>query len=145
MPRSRSEHTPGAAMAISPVSSSSAGTAQSQSDDGWRQFMQMVQAINAGDSNAAQQAYTEFTQSPAAKVASANPDSRLAKALDQIGQSLQSGDIGGAQKALQALRPHGHHHRHGSPSSGAAKGNGATQGESQSDPNAPGATVNLTV
>jgi hypothetical protein len=34
----------------------------------------------------------------------ANPNGPLAQALSQIGQSLQSGDLTGAQQALSSLR-----------------------------------------
>jgi hypothetical protein len=141
MPRSRSASTrQERALAISPISSSSSNTVQNSQDSGWQQFMQMAQAINAGDSDAAQQAYTDFTQSPAAKVVVANPDSPLAQALNQIGQSLQSGDLSGAQQALQSARPHGHHH-HG----GGAQQTATPQiGANSNDPNAPGSNVNLT-
>lgn len=102
--------------------------------------MQMVQAINAGNADAAQAAYTNFTQSPAANLTAANPDSLLTQALGQIGQSLQSGDVSGAQQALQAIRPHGHGGRHHHGSGGTQSSAGSA---TSADPNAPGATVNL--
>ena len=134
-------------MAISPVSSSAVNPNQNQGDDAWQQFQQLVSAVNSGDLTTAQQAYADFTNGPGAKVAQANPDSPLAQALNQIGQALQSGDVGGAQKALAALRPHGHggHHR---PAASAQETTpaaaGAAQPASPADPNAPGATLDVT-
>ena len=100
----------------------------------------MIDATNAGDSDAAQQAYTDFTQSPAAKVVAANPDSPLAQALSQVGQSLQSSDLSGAQQALQSARPHGHHHHGG----GAQQAATPQIGANSNDPNAPGSNLDLT-
>ncbi len=102
------------AVAISPVSSSAINPNQSQSDVAWRQFQQLVSAVNSGELTTAQQAYTDFTNGLGAKVAQANPDSPIAQAFNRIGQALQSGDAGGAQMALAAQRARGHggHHRH---------------------------------
>jgi DNA-binding FadR family transcriptional regulator len=139
----RSERT----VAISPVSSSAINPNQSQGDDAWQQFQQLVSAVNSGDLTTAQQAYTDFTNGPGAKVAQANPDSPIAQALNQIGQALQSGDASGAQKALAALRPHGHgghHHRTSSTQGGTQAGASAAQSSSAADPNAPGATLDVT-
>jgi hypothetical protein len=134
-------------LAISPVSSNPNSYQTNQTDDGWQQFSQLVQSVNAGDLSAAQQAYTDFSQSGAAKVAAANPDSPLAKALSEIGQSLQSGDVSGAQQALSSLRPHRHggHHHGGAKTETSAPAADSAQGAPASAPNAPGATVNLTV
>ena len=94
-------------MSISPASLSTSNAYQaSQSDTGWQQFAQLVSAVNAGDLPASQKAYANFTQSAAADVAKANPDSRIARALSQIGPALQAGDVGKAQQALASLRPH---------------------------------------
>jgi hypothetical protein len=134
-------------VAISPVSSSAINPNQSQGDDAWQQFQQLASAVNSGDLTTAQQAYTDFTNGPGAKVAQANPDSPLARALNQIGQALQSGDTGGAQKALAALRPHGHggHHRQAASAQGTTPAAAsAAQPGSPADPNAPGATLDVT-
>jgi DNA-binding FadR family transcriptional regulator len=135
-------------VAISPVSSSSTNplpTSQ-QSDDGWQSFMQMANAVKSGDLDAAQQAYTSFSQSPAAQAAAANPASPLAQALSQIAQALQSGDTDGAQQALSSLRPHHrHHHHHGGGGEAPQGAPTPATASSTPDPNAPGATVNLTI
>src|SRR5258708_4826776 len=95
-------------LSISPASLAASNSYQaSQSDTGWQQFAQLVSAINAGNLSASQKAYANFTQSPAADVAKANPDSRIAQALKTIGPALQAGDIGTAQQALASLRPRG--------------------------------------
>ena len=54
---------------------------------------QLVSAINAGNLSASQKAYANFTQSPAADVARANPDSRIAQALKAIGVRKVFGDV----------------------------------------------------
>jgi hypothetical protein len=134
------------AVAISPVSSSAVNPNQSQSDDAWQQFQQLVGAVNSGDLTTAQQSYTDFQNGPGAKVAQANPDSPIAQALNQIGQALQSGDAGAAQKALAALRPHGHggHHRHTAGAQETTAAISAAQPGASADPNAAGATLDVT-
>jgi hypothetical protein len=138
-------------VAISPVSSSAINPNQS-GDDAWQQFQQLVSAVNSGDLTTAQQAYSEFTSGPGAKVAQANPDSPIAQTLNQIGQALQSGDAGGAQKALAALRPHGGHHHRASGAQQSSQTTAAQAGAAQTgaaqpgrvDPNALGATLDVT-
>ena len=87
-------------MGISAVSSSST-TPQTQTDNGWQQFMQLAKAIQSGDTNAAQQ-------------------------------------------ALASLKPQGHHHHHHHGGGGAAQAGGSAQPTVPTDPNAPGANVNVT-
>ena len=131
-------------MSISPASLAASNSFQaSQSDNGWQQFAQLVSAVNAGNLSASQKAYTNFTQSPAADVAKANPDSRIARALKEIGPALQAGDIGKAQQALASLRPHGR-----PPEAQAGGGRGPSVPAPSivpADPNAPGAKLNVTV
>jgi hypothetical protein len=120
----------------------------SQSDNGWQQFAQLVSAVNAGNLSASQKAYTNFTQSPAADVAKANPDSRIARALKEIGPALQADDIGKAQQALASLRPNGR-----PPDARTGGGRGPSVPAPSipapsivpADPNAPGAKLNLTI
>lgn len=133
-------------MAISPVSSSTVNPNQNQGDDAWQQFQQLVSAVNSGDLTTAQQAYSDFTNGPGAKVAQANPDSPIAQALNQIGQALQSGDAGGAQQALAALRPHGHggHHRAAASAQETTSAAGTAQPGGSVDPNAPGTALDMT-
>ncbi len=128
-------------MSISAVSSPATNILQSQNDSGWQQFAQLTNSIQSGDVDAAQQAYTDFTQSPAGKAAESNPDNPLAQALSQIGQSLQSGDISGAQQALAALKSRGHHHHGGS--DGKHQTNATPASTASTDPNAPGANFNV--
>jgi hypothetical protein len=73
-------------------------------DDGWQRFTELVAAVNAGNLPAAQKAYDGFSNSAAADLVKANPGSRLTQALGQIGEALQSGDIGRAQQALRTIR-----------------------------------------
>jgi len=78
-------------------------------------FGQLVSALKSGDLSAAQSAYAAFTQSAGSQLDSNSP---FAQAINQIGQDLQSGNIGAAQQTLSSLRQtaaahHGHHHHHG--------------------------------
>ena len=131
-------------MSISPASLAASNSYRaSQSDTGWQQFAQLVSAVNAGNLSASQKAYANFTQSPAADVAKANPDSRIAQALKALGPALQAGDVGKAQQALASLRPQAR-------PPGAQPGGGrgpSTLAPSivPADPNAPGAKLNLTI
>lgn len=127
-------------MSISPASLAASNSYQaSQSDNGWQQFAQLVSAVNAGNLSASQKAYANFTQSPAADVAKANPDSRIAQALKAIGPALQVGDVGKAQQALASLRPQAR-----APGGGSGPGTVAPS-IVPADPNAPGAKLNVTV
>lgn len=64
-----------------------------------------MRTVNAGDLAAAQKAYTKFSESPAGELVRAHPNGRLAATLKQVGEALQSGDIGQAQRALASIRP----------------------------------------
>ncbi|HXC56508.1 MAG TPA: hypothetical protein VNU97_14515 [Rhizomicrobium sp.] len=78
-------------------------------------FSQLMQAIQSGNLQAAQQAYAAFTQNaPASQTGQNSP---LAQAVSQIGTALSSGNIGQAQATVQALQSqmkahHGGHHHH---------------------------------
>jgi hypothetical protein len=115
----------------------------SQSENGWQQFAQLVGAVNAGNLSASQKAYANFTQSPAADVANANPDGRIAQALKVIGPALQAGDIGKAQLALASLRPQGR--PPGAQSSGGRGPSTVAPSIVPADPNTPGARLNVTI
>ena len=131
-------------MSISPASLAASNSYQaSQSDTGWQQFAQLVSAVNAGNLSASQKAYANFTQSPAADVAKANPDSRIAQALKAIGPALQAGDIGRAQQALASLRPQSR--PPGAQSSGGRGPSTVAPSIVPADPNAPGAKLDVTV
>src|SRR5215470_1948756 len=98
-------------MTISAISASSAfQTSNYQTDR--QAFSQLTNALQSGNLNAAQNAYSTLASSPAAQ-----GNGPFAQALQQIGQDLQSGDLGDAQQAMAALQQqqqaHGHHHHHG--------------------------------
>ena len=131
-------------MSIAPASLTASNSYQaSQGDNGWQQFAQLVSAVNAGNLPASQKAYADFTQSAAADVAKANPDSRIAQALKAIGPALQAGDIGKAQQALASLRPQGR--PPGAQADGGRGPSTAAPSIVPADPNAPGAKLNVTV
>jgi hypothetical protein len=110
-------------------------------------FKQMADAIQSGDINGAQNAFASLAQllntdqdsdqsptnSATNSQSSTNSDaSDFTALLGQIGDSLQSGDLSGAQQTLQTLQQtaRGSHHRH-------HQGGGtATSQTSQSDPSA---------
>lgn len=131
-------------MSISQASLTTSNSYQaSQSENGWQQFAQLVGAVNAGNLSASRKAYANFTQSPAADVANANPDGRIAQALKVIGPALQAGDIGKAQLALASLRPQGR--PPGAQSSGGRGPSTVAPSIVPADPNAPGARLNVTI
>ena len=131
-------------MSISQASLTTSNSYQaSQSENGWQQFAQLVGAVNAGNLSASQKAYANFTQSPAADVANANPDGRIAQALKVIGPALQAGDIGKAQLALASLRPQGR--PPGAQSSGGRGPSTVAPSIVPADPNTPGARLNVTI
>jgi len=122
-------------LSISSVSVAISTRQAGQGDDGWAQFAQLVRAVNAGDLAASQKAYDAFTQSPAAEIAQANPNGRIAQAIGKIGDALQAGDIGMAQKALADLRPRNE----------AATPTVAAPSISPPDPNGSGSKLNVIV
>ena len=131
-------------MSISQASLTTSNSYQaSQSENGWQQFAQLVGAVHAGNLSASQKAYANFTQSPAADVANANPDGRIAQALKVIGPALQAGDIGKAQLALASLRPQGR--PPGAQSSGGRGPSTVAPSIVPADPNTPGARLNVTI
>jgi soluble cytochrome b562 len=126
------------AMSLSSISAATYPTAAQYTN--WKNGMdQLVQAVQAGNLTAAQQAYAALSQQLSSGAGSAGngQGTPLTQALDQIGTALQSGNIGGAQQALPALqqqaqaRPH-HHHNHGGGTAVASNAN--TGGASSSAP-----------
>ena len=102
-------------MSISAISNSSATYQPNQQDGALQDFMQLIKAIKSGDLKGAQQAYAAFSQAKLTSGAQTDPNSPFSEALKQIGQALQSGNIGDAQQALSSLQNQmhaGHHHRH---------------------------------
>ena len=127
-------------LSVSPAAAFTANSYQaSKSDNGWQQFAQLVSAVNAGDLSASQKAYATFTQSSAADVARASPNSRIAQALTLIGPALQDGDVGRAQQALASWGP-----KSRTPAAQPAANNSPNLSVPV-NPNAPGSTLNLTV
>jgi hypothetical protein len=100
-------------MTITPVSSTSAGVLQANSQGSFQQaFGQLSNALQSGNLTAAQSAYAQLTQG-----GGVNPNSPIGQALSQIGNDLQSGDVGKAQQDLASLQQQlqsfkGAHHRH---------------------------------
>lgn len=112
-------------------------------------FTQLQSAIQSGDLQSAQSAYATLSTQ-----VGSNPNSPFAQALNQIGQDLQSGNIGQAQKDMasiqqqmqqaQQARAHHHHHHHGGGGTQAANANTAPATTSTTDPSPSSTTLNLT-
>jgi len=131
---------------ITSLASQSAKTYQAgQSDDGWQRFTQLVAAVNAGNLPAAQKAYDGFAKSAAADLTKASPGSRLTQALDQVGQALQSGDIGRAQRALSSIRSRAQTDREAAAANAAQPPTIASPKMAPADQNAPGTTLDVVV
>ena len=89
-------------------STSSTATWQQRKQD----FQNLSQALQSGNVDQAKTAYAQLVKdSPAS--ATKDPNGPLA----QIGKSLQSGDIAGAQKAMSGMKSHHGGHRHSSSTS----------------------------
>jgi hypothetical protein len=101
-------------MSISSVSGAQPPYAFGAQNPNQQDFQSLVQAVKSGDLNAAQQAFTAFSQNaPQTQGRSGGP---FQQAIQAIGSALQSGDISGAQSALQGLQKGHHgggHHHHG--------------------------------
>jgi len=102
-------------MAVSGISSATASNSQSANSQNLRQlFMQLVKDIQSGNLDAAKTDYSSLTQLQGSN----GGDGPFSQAMSQIGQSLQSNDISGAQQALASLQQqlqgnhHAHHHHH---------------------------------
>jgi hypothetical protein len=102
---------------ISTATPSYSSFATNQQNPVQQSFSQLMQAIQSGNLQAAQQAYTTLTQN-----APQNPNSQnspFGQAISQIGAALSSGNIGQAQSTLQSLQSQmqahrgGHHHHRG--------------------------------
>jgi hypothetical protein len=93
-------------MTISAISSASSNPFYTRQTSTQQSFSQLVSALQSGDLSAAQSAYASFTQS----AGQGDPNSPFAQAISQIGQDLQSGNVGSLQQTHSA---HRHHHHHG--------------------------------
>jgi hypothetical protein len=100
-------------MTISAISSASSNPFYAKQTSTQQSFSTLVSALQSGDLSAAQSAYASFTQT----AGQGDPNSPFAQAINQIGQDLQSGNIGAAQQTLSSLQQahsaHRHHHHHG--------------------------------
>jgi hypothetical protein len=124
---------------ITSLASSTAAYQASQSDEGWQRFTQLVAAVNAGNLPAARKAYDGFAKSPAADLTRANPNNRLTRALGEVGEALQSGDIPRAQHALSTIRSR-------PPASSAdAPPTVASPKTAPSEPNGPGTSLDVVI
>jgi len=116
-------------MSIGSVSGAQPPYAFGAQNPNQQNFQSLVQAIKSGDLNAAQQAFSVFSQNaPSTQGRSGGP---FQQAIQAIGSALQSGDINGAQSALQGLQKGHHgggHHHHG----GGAGGSGQPQPDTTS-------------
>jgi hypothetical protein len=137
-------------VSISGISSStpSPSTANSAQSDFRQQFKQLSDALNGGNLEDAQQAYSALSQlQDSGQGPTANSNSPLAKVLNQIGQALQNGDLTGAQQALQSFQQArgGHHHGHhaGPDASATSQTASSTLAATNSSTNS-GASVDLT-
>jgi len=104
-------------MAISSISSATVSGSQSANSQNMRQlFMQLVNDIQSNNLSAARNDYASLAQLQDSN----GGDGPFSQALSQIGQSLQSNDIAGAQQALASAslqrqlqgNHHAHHHHH---------------------------------
>ena len=94
-------------MSIASVSAATSGY-QSNGAQSIAQYLQTLsQALQSGNSTGAQQAYNTLMQSFPKQNAAASPSRQTApfqQGLAKIGDALKSGDIAGAQAALQAFQ-----------------------------------------
>lgn len=126
-------------MPITSLASSTSTNPASQSDEGWQRFTQLVAAVNAGNLPAARKAYDGFAKSPAADLTRANPNNRLTRALGEVGEALQSGDIPRAQHALSTIRSRAQASRADAPPTV------ASPKTAPAEQNAPGASLDVVV
>jgi DNA-binding FadR family transcriptional regulator len=92
-------------MSISPLSSAvSGGLFANQQNLMQQNFQALAQALESGNSQSAQQAFTTLAQTmpkPSTAVRQNNP---LHQGLSDIGNALKSGDMSAARTAMQALQ-----------------------------------------
>jgi len=102
-------------MSVSGISSTTYPLyAPNQQNPVQQSFSQLMQAIQSGNLQAAQQAYATLAQN-----APQTPNGAFGEAISQIGAALSSGNIVQAQATLQSFQSQmqthrgGHHHHHG--------------------------------
>lgn len=152
-------------MSVSSVATGSTVAAsqfQSRSQGPGSYFRQLTQAIKSGDLDAAQSAYENLTnQLPASDQSSSTSTDSSSSSdsgktsfqqfLQQVGAALDSGDIQGAQTALnsfeQTAKTTTHHHHHGGGGGGGVQASTATSADATASTSSVSATtgVNLTV
>src|SRR5262249_39029572 len=124
-------------MTVSAISSSTIYSPTEQQGTFRQTFAQLIQQIQSGDLQDAQQTYEALTQMQGNGQGAGNtPMSQL---LGQIGQALQNDDIAGAQQAVSSSRHghHGHGHAHGgAPSTGSSSTVTASNSNGGADTNA---------
>jgi len=110
-------------MSVSAVSGISANSTQPTSNQAnfWQTFTELVGALNSNDLSGAQQAYSALSQlQSSGQEPSANSNTPLAQALNQIGQDLHNDDVTSAGQTLASLQQaRGGHHHHGHHAHGA--------------------------
>ena len=94
-------------------------------------FAALFQAMQSGDTSAAQAALQTFQkdiQSTTGTQNAVSSNSQLSKDMDALQSALKSGDTAGAKKAFDAMKQdlkgmkvHGHHHHHHSEGSTATQ------------------------
>ena len=102
---------------ISTATPSYSPYASNQQTPAQQSFSQLMQAIQSGNLQSAQQAFAAFTQN--APQTQNGQNSPFGQAVSQIGAALSSGNIAQAQSTLQSLQSQmqahrgGHHHHRG--------------------------------
>jgi outer membrane protein assembly factor BamD (BamD/ComL family) len=128
------------AMSVSSVSSGTSSiysSSNTNQNDPSTLFKQMASAIQDGDLQDAQAAYSSLSALLSANQSSQSSSQNtsgnsFSNALSQIGSALQSGNIGQAQQALQSLQQagqakhHGGHHHHGGGGGGGVSATAST-------------------
>jgi hypothetical protein len=132
-------------MTISAISSASSYPYSTTQNAARQSFTQLVSALQSGDLSAAQNAYATFTQNAGSQLDANSP---FAQAINQIGQDLQSGNIGGAQQTLNSLQQsagahHAHHHHGGGGGISQALDSSATSTSTPGDPTTLSSALSL--
>lgn len=94
-------------MSFSPltsVSSYSCRDIPTNTDQRRTEFQQLSKALQSGDVDAAEKAYTALSQGSSSSSSSASQTTPVAQDLQLVGQALQAGDVESAQKAFAQLQ-----------------------------------------
>ncbi len=124
-------------MSVSAVSTPASFQPNPQDSSFRSAFQQLTGAISSGDLQTAQSAYASLSQLQ--QQSGGSTQGPLGQLLSTLGSDLSSGDISGAQSALQAFqKAHTHHHHHKPAASG-----GDDSQPAPSSASAPSASSNL--